>query len=154
MKRIFKSASVSQTKKEGAALAGEALGERKTEGSFILALEGDLGAGKTVFLQGFARGLGVREGVLSPTFSIFKKYKAAGKKKFFHFDCYRISKPKEILDLGFENIVADPDGIIAIEWADRIKKIIPKRAFWASFFIKGEKERIVAFKKAGGRKSR
>lgn len=62
---------------------------------------------------------------------------------FYHFDCYRIKKSKEILNLGFQTIVSDPKNIVAIEWAERIKKIIPKNAIWISFeFIDQNKRRI------------
>lgn len=100
----------------------------------ILALEGDLGGGKTTFLQGFAQGLGIKEKILSPTFVIMRKFKirvdscsdSCGFVYLYHIDCYRIQKQKEILDLGWKEIIKNPQNIIAVEWADRIRKIIPK----------------------------
>jgi len=94
----------------------------------IIALEGDLGSGKTTFTQGLLRGLDAKGPYTSPTFVIMKKYK----NNIYHFDAYR-ANDKAILNLGWEEIVADPKNIIIIEWADRIKKIIPKTALWIRF---------------------
>ncbi len=105
----------------------------------ILALAGELGSGKTTFVQGFARGLGIKERVLSPTFVIMRRYQ-----NFFHIDCYRIQKPKELIDLGLKIIMANPKNIIAIEWAERVEKILPKQTIWIRFdFINKNKRKIV-----------
>jgi len=124
---------------------------KKTEsqkGALVISLEGDLGGGKTTFLQGFAKGLGIKEKILSPTFIITRKFnlKCSNLKfeHFYHIDCYRIKKPKEILDLGFEEIISNSQNIVAIEWADRIKKIIPKGTIWIGFaFVSRNKRKIV-----------
>jgi tRNA threonylcarbamoyladenosine biosynthesis protein TsaE len=87
----------------------------------ILGLKGNLGGGKTTFLQGFARGLGIKEKILSPTFVIMKKFG-----NFYHIDCYRINKPEEILELGWEEIINNPKNIVAIEWPEKVKKLLPK----------------------------
>ncbi len=113
---------------------------KKTKRALILGLEGDLGGGKTTFLQGFAKGLGIKEKILSPTFIILKKFKIPEKKiqkqkfeNFYHIDCYRLQKSKEILFLGFKEIISNPKNIVAIEWADRIRKILPKDALILRF---------------------
>jgi len=134
------SRSPSQTKKIGQFLAKETL-KTKTKRALILGLVGDLGGGKTTFLQGFAKGLGIKEKILSPTFILMKKFKIRVDScsnscrfvYFYHIDCYRIEKPKEILDLGFKEIVSDPKNIVAIEWADRIKKFLPKKILILKF---------------------
>jgi tRNA threonylcarbamoyladenosine biosynthesis protein TsaE len=138
------SQSPSQTKKIGQILAEEIL-KAKTKRAFVLGLIGDLGGGKTTFLKGFAKGLGIKERILSPTFIIFKKFKVKSLnfKVFYHIDCYRISKPKEILDLGFKEIVLDPKNIVAIEWADRIKKILPRGTLILKFDFLNQKERKI-----------
>jgi len=120
------SQSPSQTKKIGEVLAKEFL-KTATNRILVLGLIGDLGGGKTTFLQGFAKGLGIKEKILSPTFIILRKFKVKSLKSgfFYHIDCYRITNPKEILNLGFNKIISDPNNIIAIEWADRIKEILP-----------------------------
>lgn len=98
----------------------------------ILALQGELGAGKTTFVQACARSLGIKERVLSPTFVILKAYGAKNKKfaHFIHIDCYRLDSEKDLLHLGFKELLKDKDAIILIEWADRVKKIIPRSAIW------------------------
>jgi len=119
--------------------------------SRIVALIGDLGAGKTAFAQGFARALGIREKILSPTFVILKKFESAKikDKQFYHIDCYRIAKPKEILDLGFKKIVADPKNIVLVEWADKIKKIIPKNSLIIKFeHLRKNKRKITLYEKS------
>lgn len=112
--------------------------QKKRKNAFVIALKGDLGDGKTTFVQGLARALGVKQKITSPTFNIFKRYG-----NFYHFDCYRIEGPKEILELGFKEIISNPKNIVAIEWADRIKKIIPKNAVWLTFFFVDKTKRKI-----------
>jgi len=134
-----------QTKGIGRGLAQKVLRKKLSKKAQVLALKGDLGSGKTTFLQGFARGLGVREKILSPTFVILKKFRVKNSKfKFFyHIDCYRILKPKEISDLGFKEIISDPGNIVAVEWAERVKKILPKNSLVLKFeFIDKSKRKI------------
>ena len=124
-----------QTQKLGEILAKEVLKTKLKKEALTLGLEGDLGGGKTTFLQGFAKGLGIKEKILSPTFVILKKFKIQNSKfkNFYHIDCYRIEKPREILDLGFKEIVSNPQNIITVEWADRIRKILPKKVIIIKF---------------------
>lgn len=116
--------------------------------AFIIALKGDLGAGKTTFIQGFAKKLGIKEKVTSPTFNIYKSYKLkfTNYKLFYHFDCYRIEKPKDILDLNFENIIFDSKNIVVIEWAEKIKKIMPKNVLWIEFIFIDKNKREIKVK--------
>lgn len=107
---------------------------KKNKNPVFLALEGDLGTGKTIFLKGLARGLGIKKRITSPTFVIIKKYNLSPKtskfsqyRTFFHIDCYRIKNYEDLLDLGWSDIIRER-AIIAVEWADRIKKIIPSDA--------------------------
>lgn len=107
----------------------------------VIALQGDLGAGKTTFTQGFLKALGVTHHVTSPTFLIVRKYEistplqrgVAHYHHAYHFDLYRIQKPKELLDLGFKKIISDPHAIVLIEWPERIEKILPKNTVWIHF---------------------
>ncbi len=97
----------------------EALGERlgqQVRPGMILAYEGDLGAGKTVFTRGLARGLGITDRITSPTYTIVNEY--AGDIPLFHFDLYRISCPEELLDIGWEDYL-DRGGVLAVEWSSR-----------------------------------
>jgi len=139
-----------QTKKIGEILAQEAL-KTKSKSALVFALEGDLGSGKTSFIQGFARGLGIKERVLSPTFVLMKRFPVPKNglrpepKELYHFDCYRIENEKEILNLGFRKIISNPENIVVIEWADRIKKILPEDSIKIKFGFVDEKTRKISF---------
>jgi tRNA threonylcarbamoyladenosine biosynthesis protein TsaE len=91
----------------------------------VYTLTGDLGVGKTVFTQGFADGLGVREQVNSPTFTILQIYES-GRLPLYHFDVYRIGDPEEMYEVGWEDYVWS-DGVCLIEWADLIEEILPEQ---------------------------
>jgi len=101
----------------------------------VIGLIGELGSGKTVFTKGFAKGLGIKENIASPTFVIERIYKIKTKnyKLFIHIDAYRIDKPREIIDLEFRDLVKNPRNIILIEWADRIKDVLPKNCLRIKF---------------------
>ena len=94
---------------------------RKISNGSIIALIGNLGAGKTTFSQGFALGLGISESVISPTFKLVSEYR--GKRVLNHIDCYRLESSNDFLNIGGENFLNTSDGITIIEWADRIKDI-------------------------------
>lgn len=134
-----------QTKKLGEILAKEVLKTKPKKGALIIGLKGDLGGGKTTFLQGFARGLGIKEKILSPTFIILRKFLISNSQflNFFHIDCYRISRPKEILDLGFKEIISHSKNIVTIEWAERIQKILPKETIILKFEFIDQKTRKI-----------
>ena len=134
--------------------------ESNTNKNLIICLEGNLGGGKTTFVQGLAEGLGIKEMVNSPTFLIMKKYtilnyrrrtnayspSVADDKKYnlYHFDCYRISDYQEILDLGFEEIISGKNNIIAIEWSEKIKEILPEEKINIKFEFVDEKTRRIS----------
>ena len=90
----------------------------------VFTLEGDLGCGKTVFSQGFAKGLDVKDNICSPTFTIIQEY-YSGRLPFYHFDVYRISDVEEMDEVGFDDYVYG-DGVCLIEWANIIEEILPK----------------------------
>lgn len=138
----------SQTKKLGQILAKEILKEKTKKGAQVLGLRGVLGGGKTTFLQGFAKGLGIKEKILSPTFVILKKFEIQkpGFEFFYHIDCYRIEKPKEILGLGFKKIVSGLQNIVVIEWADRIQEILPQNTILISFEFNNKDKRRITIK--------
>ena len=104
---------------------GERLGKEASPGD-IYTLIGNLGVGKTVFTQGFAKGLGIEENVNSPTFTIIQVYEE-GRLKLFHFDVYRIGDISEMEELGYEEYFYS-DGVTLIEWANLIEDIIPENA--------------------------
>jgi len=96
---------------------GEKLGHAAGRG-LVLALSGDLGAGKTQLVKGLARGLGVTARVHSPTFTLVNEY-GGGRLKLFHLDLYRLETPAQILSAGIEEFLS-PDGVAVIEWAERL----------------------------------
>jgi len=105
---------------------GEQLGAKAEPGG-IYTLTGDLGVGKTVFTQGFARGIGVEEPVNSPTFTIVQEYEG-GRLPFYHFDVYRIGTVDEMDEIGYEDYFYG-EGVCLIEWADLIREILPENHF-------------------------
>lgn len=97
------------------------------QGGEVIALYGDLGAGKTAFTQGLAAGLEIKEKVSSPTFVIIKIYDSKKKKiKLCHVDAYRLENEKELLAIGIEDYLGHPQTITVIEWADKVEKLLPK----------------------------
>ena len=90
----------------------------------IICLEGELGVGKTVFTQGFAKGLGIDEPICSPTFTIIQEYKE-GRLPLFHFDVYRISSPEEMDEIGYEEYFYS-DGVYLVEWGNLFPELFPE----------------------------
>jgi tRNA threonylcarbamoyladenosine biosynthesis protein TsaE len=108
---------------------GEQLGALLTGGE-IIALIGELGAGKTVFVHGLAAGLGVQESVHSPSFTILNEYH--GRLVFYHFDFYRLKSEEEIWNLGWQDYLDNSD-LVVIEWADRFPKVLPEERLEITF---------------------
>lgn len=101
---------------------GVSLGEGAKKGE-VFCLNGDLGVGKTVFTQGFAKGLGIEEAVNSPTFTIVQEYEGISL-PFYHFDVYRIADVEEMEEIGYEDYFYG-NGVCLIEWAELIEEILP-----------------------------
>ncbi|MBU3964210.1 tRNA (adenosine(37)-N6)-threonylcarbamoyltransferase complex ATPase subunit type 1 TsaE [Patescibacteria group bacterium] len=116
--------------------------------AMVFAMHGDLGSGKTTFTQGFAKGLGVVDKILSPTFVILKKFQIPNSEfqYLYHIDCYRINDSREIQDLGFKEIISDPKNIIIIEWAEKIEKALPKYITIINFEFKHKNIREIIIK--------
>jgi tRNA threonylcarbamoyladenosine biosynthesis protein TsaE len=145
MKKVFLSLNSTQTQK----IAGKLIQNIscKKDQACIIAITGDLGSGKTTFIQGLAKELGIKEKILSPTFIIMKKFQITHPqlhsevylrhstnpkrqilkfKTLYHFDCYRIEHPQEILALGFKKIISAGNNIVVIEWPEKIKEVLPQ----------------------------
>ena len=90
----------------------------------IISLNGGLGAGKTTFAQGFARGMGVKQHVGSPTFKLVSEY-SGEKMKLFHVDCYRLNGIEDFLNMGGENLLLSENGVCLFEWASIIDGVLP-----------------------------
>ncbi|MEK7664402.1 MAG: tRNA (adenosine(37)-N6)-threonylcarbamoyltransferase complex ATPase subunit type 1 TsaE [Patescibacteria group bacterium] len=152
--------SAKETKEIGVALVKQILQQKVSKTAIILSLQGDLGAGKTTFLQGFAKGLGIEEKVLSPTFVILKKFKITEiknqkskikntnqkLKNLYHVDCYRLKNEKDLEVLGFKEIISNPQNIVAIEWPEKIEKILPKEIILIKFQHYAENHRTLTIR--------
>jgi tRNA threonylcarbamoyladenosine biosynthesis protein TsaE len=123
--------SLKDTKKLARKIAG------KLRGGDVLALRGKLGAGKTTFTQFLSQSLGVKQDVKSPTFNIMHLHKIAGSKKklrlLCHVDCYRLRSAQELEAIGLFDHLADPETITVIEWAEKIKTVLPPQTIWINF---------------------
>lgn len=132
---MFISASAAETEVAGARFAAN------IRAGNVLALVGDLGAGKTQFVKGLARALGSDEIVTSPTFALLHEYK--GKPlPIYHFDFYRIESWAALRAIGFDEVVFG-NGVSIIEWADRFPDAIPARACWIKFEVVSEGRRRI-----------
>lgn len=138
--------SPSETQRLGAQVA------RLLQAGDVLALVGELGAGKTNFVKGLARGLGVKESVHSPTFILANEYHS-GRLPLFHVDAYRIASAGEAIGFGFEDYL-DGDGVTVVEWADRIQAALPSERLDIEFGHAGERERSLKLTAHGERYSR
>ena len=95
--------------------------------SGVITLKGELGAGKTIFVKGFAKGLGVKNTITSPTFVLVKNYKIPNSvKTLYHIDLYRLENPSSLEQLGLEEIFSNNENIILLEWPERLKSIPEK----------------------------
>lgn len=122
MKGMVINMNIDSFKAEDTFSLGFSMGTNAKRGE-VYCLNGDLGVGKTVFTQGFAKGLGVDEAVNSPTFTIIQQYE--GKMPFYHFDVYRIADVEEMEEIGYEDYFYG-EGVCLIEWAGLIEEILPK----------------------------
>lgn len=98
---------------------------KNLKGGDVLAVSGELGAGKTTFIKGLAAGLGVKQIVRSPSFNLLKVYPAK-KLKLVHLDCYRLSKAEEAVDIGLLDFLGRPDTIVVVEWPEKIAALLKK----------------------------
>jgi len=121
-------------------------------GREIIGLIGELGAGKTIFTKGLASGLGIKKNITSPTFVLMKVYpvktqKHSTIKSLVHLDAYRIKHAEELIAVGIKDYLNRPDTVTVIEWADKIKKILPKKTRFFKFIIKSSKQRKIILRK-------
>lgn len=130
---LYRSFSSAETKGFAGSIAKEILlrGPSKS-GATVVALSGELGSGKTTFIQGFFRGLGIRKRQTSPTFIIMRRtpFRRRGFKNVYHVDAYRLKAFYDLVPLGFREIVADRAQILVVEWADKLKSFLPKHAVY------------------------
>jgi tRNA threonylcarbamoyladenosine biosynthesis protein TsaE len=122
---------------------------RKLNDTTILALYGNLGSGKTTFTQGLAKGLGIDQKIISPTFIIVRKYEIPNNltihqfNNFYHIDLYRIVNEGDIKSLGLEEILDDKTNIVAIEWPEKIENILPDKTMKLYFeYLENDRREI------------
>lgn len=121
---------------------GESLASALASGT-VLALRGDLGAGKTHFVKGVAAGLGADpEEVTSPTFTLVHEY-IGGRMPVFHFDLYRLESADEVLRIGLDDYLAE-NGVVIIEWADKFPELLPHGTRWLHFRVLEADEREIS----------
>ncbi len=147
MKKTYHSENLTEAE-ELAKQVAQWIVEQKKEKALVLALVGELGSGKTTFVQNLAEALGIKEKVLSPTYLILKKFDfpQSSFTTFYHIDCYRIEEPEELLKLGFEEIVNNPENVVVIEWADKIRSVLPDHYLKLNFEVTGEEKRKINIK--------
>ena len=140
----YVSNSVKETKNFAINLI-EQISAVKSQKTLVIGLVGELGAGKTQFVQGAAEYLGIKRNVTSPTFVLMKKYSVptGNFNTMYHIDCYRLHSSREVLDLGWKEIAQEPNNIIFIEWAERVKGILLKDVIWVTIKDKGENKREI-----------
>jgi tRNA threonylcarbamoyladenosine biosynthesis protein TsaE len=139
--KTYKSFSSEQTRNFGKRFAKGILASRSKNTSKVLLLQGQLGSGKTTFVQGLLRGFGLRRRVASPTFVLMRRFRLANPRRFsiFHIDAYRLKSGKNLLDLGLREILNNPKNIILLEWPERVRRIF-KGGFTRIRFRHGRKE--------------
>jgi len=129
---------------------GARLGKLLAEGD-IICLEGELGTGKTCFIQGIGRGMGIRERITSPSFTLIREYRGQGARlRLYHIDLYRIEEVVEAFLLGLDDYLYD-GGVCVIEWAERARDILPWECLWITLRHLGERERSLTLEARGRR---
>jgi tRNA threonylcarbamoyladenosine biosynthesis protein TsaE len=117
-------------------------------GGDFLAFYGDLGSGKTTFIQGLAKGLGVKRRIISPTFIIIRHYKLP-KGNLYHVDLYRTESKHDLLGIGLDQIIRDRNSIVALEWAEKMGELMPKHRIEVKLKYLNDNQREIIIKKYG-----
>ena len=135
---IRKTKSARETQKIAADLARKIVKLKPQKHARVFALEGELGAGKTTFIQGFARALKIKQRITSPTFVLIKHYilrrqgvgaptLRRGYKLLYHIDAFRLKDWHDLVSLGIKDVFASPGNIVLIEWAERVRPVLPQK---------------------------
>ncbi|KKQ88133.1 MAG: ATP-binding protein [Parcubacteria group bacterium GW2011_GWF2_38_8] len=143
------SKNIKETEKIAKIFIDKLLKSKKThKGALIVGLSGDLGSGKTAFTKFITKHLGIKDRVFSPTYVIMKKYpiKLENYKFFFHIDAYRLEHEKELLHLGWEEIINNNEHLVFIEWPENISKAMPSHSRFVYIKHKNNKQRDFRFK--------
>src|SRR3989344_3863400 len=137
--------SAQETQKLGEKIGHSLIKNGKGKQATILTLSGELGSGKTTFVQGLARGLGIKNRILSPTFILSREYplKNSVFKKLIHIDLYRLGEQNKVESLGLEEILANSENLVVIEWPERLGTLVPKQQIKIKFEQKSDLERFI-----------
>lgn len=141
---------ISNSAEETKQIAAQVAAQFKNHGG-IIALVGDLGAGKTTFAQGFAQELGITEKIISPTFVLIRQHQVPNsngkisEKMLFHIDLYRLEGEIHSKDLGLQEMFDNPENVILIEWAEKIASFLPKSVLTVKFEKTGEHIRKISW---------
>jgi tRNA threonylcarbamoyladenosine biosynthesis protein TsaE len=140
----FISRSPEQTRRVGARLG------MLLDSGDVIALEGDLGTGKTVLAQGIGIGWGATTALISPTFILIRRHTRNQDNDFFyHIDLYRITSLAEAKDLGLEELLGDPRSVCVVEWAERAADLFPEESLWVTLRVLDEQRRSLTFRANG-----
>ncbi len=130
---------------------------QKLKGGEVIALHGDLGSGKTTFVQGLAEGLGIKQKIISPTFIIMRTYTISNPQSirqaqdgsaihnFYHVDLYRIEGEEDVEGLGLLDLFDDKENIVVVEWPEKIENLLPSTRVDLYFEYVGDEEREIRF---------
>ncbi|MBT4277678.1 tRNA (adenosine(37)-N6)-threonylcarbamoyltransferase complex ATPase subunit type 1 TsaE [Candidatus Falkowbacteria bacterium] len=142
---------ITTTEKETFALAKKFA--RSLKGNEAIALTGELGSGKTVFIKGIAKSLDIKEHIISPTFNIMKIYNIPYSMfhlrhhKLCHIDAYRLNSSEDLTSLGITNYLSDDKTITIIEWAEKVKNLLPRNTIYINFKVNKSKRAITVSQK-------
>lgn len=143
--RAFISRSAQETKRIAGKILAEAAHLRQKP--IVFALRGNLGSGKTTFVQGLAQALGIRGKVQSPTFVLAKWYQLSRRANrpsyLVHVDAYRLEKLSDARAIGLRDAFKNKEALVVIEWADRIRKLVPRDSVWITFRHKANRQRVI-----------
>ena len=148
-KKILNAKDIKETEKIAKIFLEKILDAKNShKNALVVGLVGDLGAGKTTFMQAVAKHLGVKDKVRSPTFVIMKKYPLKNKKHdfLFHLDAYRLKNEKELLHLGWEEIIKDGKNLVFIEWPENVSKVMPKHTKYIHISDQKDRQKVFEFK--------
>lgn len=149
MKHVFKKKELEEISKK---VLSEVLKKKNKNGASILALSGQLGAGKTTITQAISKLLGIKEKIVSPTFVIMKIYEINKKsvyyrsfKKLIHIDAYRLENEDDLKNIGWEDISRDKENLIIIEWPERVRGLLNGKSFWVELGHVDDETRSLEF---------
>lgn len=147
MTPVWQQATWETTSADATFALGETLG-CLLAGGLTIGLVGPLGAGKTQLVKGIAAGNAVDDvrQVTSPTFTLMHEY--PGRLTLYHVDAYRLCSPRELLAIGFDELIR-PDAVVVVEWADRVRPVVPDGALWVALSPTGDTRRLLAFDATG-----